>query len=388
MTHNLVGLLRHHQEGSMKETMLMNSLNIYSSSSKTDEIMSRYRPIAPKPHIPIHPLLDGPTTLKNLSPRLPTRPSRARKRNRTGISPATLKRAGMHLRGFSSPCHTLSLAKNALLGLSLQSLAHGFLSFPTSTPSIGIGASLEEATAKASHLATLTFLSRPCSVPVAAKSTPEMDGINLCSSQTEEKILDLNTSIDIPEERNLLHEPPPEDPLQKLQEPPNCPSVITPQPVRPIGSSISVGFISEYPSPSCAMRTTKRPEEVEEEVESEALPAIVSDSNNRVRLANSAYKEMVGQPECPWLDATYDGASRGRPCKRIGGEVMLDIPGSNVPIYSNGFSCRVRIEWGTNGKKSSITAPCDVIRLSCNSKNYLFTWRFHTSETSEGSSNA
>nr|CAD1832446.1 unnamed protein product [Ananas comosus var. bracteatus] len=36
-----------------------------------------------------------------------------------------------------------------------------------------------------------------------------------------------------------------------------------------------------------------KPEVVEEEVESETLPAVVSDSRNRVRLANSAYKEMV-----------------------------------------------------------------------------------------------
>ena len=51
------------------------------------------------------------------------------------------------------------------------------------------------------------------------------------------------------------------------------------------------------------MKLPKKSEEVEEEVDSEALPGVISDSNNKVRLANSAYKKMVGQPKCPWLDS-------------------------------------------------------------------------------------
>ncbi|XP_010274490.1 PREDICTED: uncharacterized protein LOC104609803 [Nelumbo nucifera] len=374
----------------MKETMIMNSLNIYSSSSKTDEIMSRYRPIAPKPQIPMHPILESPTAPKNFSSHLRARPTVSRKRSRTGISPATNKRTRAHLRGFSSLYHTASLAKNTLLGLSLQGFAHGFLRFPIPTPGFGPSPSMEEPTAKPSNPVTLPLLPCPSPVPVAAQSVPEMDSTNPYCSQNEEKLLDLNSRIEIPEEKDLLQklQEPPNDLLRRMQEPPSCRSVITPQPVRPIGSSISVVFISENPTPTFNMHTSKRPEEVEEEVESEALPAVVSDSNHKVRLANSAYKEMVGQPECPWLDATYDGRLRGSACKRISGEVMLDIPGLKVPVSSNGFSCRVTIEWGSNGKKCSINAPCDVIRLSCESKDYLFTWKFHTSEASKSSFNA
>ncbi|XP_020584252.1 uncharacterized protein LOC110027246 [Phalaenopsis equestris] len=173
------------------------------------------------------------------------------------------------------------------------------------------------------------------------------------------------------------------DLLQKLQEP----KIITPRPVRPVGSSISVGPINEL-VPSSAPPPPKRPAEVEDEVESEKLPAVVSDYKNRVRLANSAYKELVGQPECMWLDSmAYGSDCKGfafRPLsRRINGEVMLEFSGDSAappPPSLNGFSCRVKIEWACNGRKSFVDAPCDVCRVYCESKEYLFTWKFHVGE--------
>lgn len=98
----------------------------------------------------------------------------------------------------------------------------------------------------------------------------------------------------------------------------------------------------------------KKPEEVEEEMESEGLPTIISDSKNRVRLANAAYNEMVGQPELPWLESVDSPY-----LKRISGEVKLDFSDSTTLALitsSNGFSCRV---------KNVVSTPCDVIRLHC-----------------------
>ncbi|XP_022719903.1 uncharacterized protein LOC111277722 [Durio zibethinus] len=115
-----------------------------------------------------------------------------------------------------------------------------------------------------------------------------------------EKVIDLNTMAEIPEEKDLL---------KQLQGPPSR-SVIAPQPNRPLGSSISVGSIDENTSLTSPMQVPKTPEEVEEEVESEALPAVISDSNSKVRQANSAYKEMAGQPECPWLDSMVTGKEK------------------------------------------------------------------------------
>ncbi|XP_074588769.1 uncharacterized protein LOC141844664 [Curcuma longa] len=173
-----------------------------------------------------------------------------------------------------------------------------------------------------------------------------------------------------------------QDLLQKLQD---QPKVIAPQPVRPVGSSISVTLISPHvEAETTPAPVARRREEVEAEVESDALPAVVSDCRNRVRLANSAYREMVGQPECPWIDAmvmAVDGgrgpATRRRP-RRISGEVMLDVEESAMPKTAAGFSCRARIEWACNGRKNCVTAPCSVIRLFCESNDYLFAWRFDT----------
>ncbi|KAE8057046.1 hypothetical protein FH972_013768 [Carpinus fangiana] len=328
---------------------MIKTLNPYSTA-KTAEIMSRYRPIAPKPEAPTDPSRsESPSIsqkirqspyLRNLWPHLQARPTRTRKRGRSAISLPSLKRPRTHILGFASP--------------------FGFPQLPTPHEA-------PEQPATPPGLVTLPLL--PCPIPAA----PEV--VKTCG---EEKVIDLNSLAEIPEEKDLL---------QQLQAPPTTGSsinnVIAPQPIRPVGSSISVGSINEDPSLTPAVQ--KKPEEVEEEVESEALPAVISDSNNKVRMANSAYKEMVGQPECSWLDSMVASSS-----KRISGEVMLHLSDSSVPVSSsNGFSCWVRIEWGSEGKKSSINAFCDVIRLSCESKNYLFTWRFHTHtrEASQSSCN-
>lgn len=191
--------------------------------------------------------------------------------------------------------------------------------------------------------------------------------------------IDLNMA---PEEKDFL---------QKLQGGSTSTNVITPQAVRPVGSSITVWSIKEEPDSTPGV-VGKKADEVEKEVESEVLPIVVSDSNNRVRLVNSAYKEMVGQPECSWLDSmvTCDGkhGGLGIACKRICGEVVLRIPDSGVPLSSNGFSCLARIEWGTGGEKESVEAICDAMRLYCESKDYLLAWRFRANEASECTSHA
>lgn len=330
---------------------MIKTLNPYSATTaKTAEIMSRYRPIAPRPEAAAaansmneiesssgmsQKMMQSPY-LRNFWPRLQARPTRTRKRGRiaSSVPPTLLKRArNGHELGLSSP------AKN--LSLNCFSLGIPHLSFP-----------------------------------------------NFVTSSGGEKVIDLNTVAEIPE---------PEE-KEKLQGPPTSTStVIAPQPIRPIGSSISVVYFDENILSSLnptvpQLLPKKLAEEVEAEFESEALPAVISDSNNKVRLANSAYKEMVGQPECAWIDSMVITGS-GPQCKRICGEVMLHLSDSRVPLKSsNGFSCWVRIEWGSQGKKkkSSVNAFCDVIRLSCDhSKDYLFIWRFHTQnrEASKSSSN-
>lgn len=349
-----------------------------ATTAKTAEIMSRYRPIAPKPEAPVSPMSESAKIrqspyLRNLWPQLQARSTRTRKRGRAAISPPTIKRSRTHLFGLSSPCHvTSSPAKNPSLQGFAHPHAHGVAQFtlPNHLATVPASCSLDNpastATAITTNLVTLPLL--PCT-PVVSEQTTPLELSNCVESFGEVKVIDLNKVAEIPEEKDLL--------LQ-LQGPPSpTNNVISPRPVRPVGSSISVGCINEDSrlTPE-AQVVTKKPEEVEEEVESEALPAVISDSHNRVRMANSAFKEMVGQPECSWLDLMVINNSS---CKRICGEVMLNFSDSaGMPNNSsNGFSCWVRIEWGSDGKKNSVDAFCDVIRLSCEIKDYLFAWRFH-----------
>ncbi|KAJ9166344.1 hypothetical protein P3X46_021116 [Hevea brasiliensis] len=362
---------------------MIKTLSPYSTA-KTAEIMSRYRPIAPKPELPANSLGDTPSMsqkirqspyLRNLWPQLQARPTRTRKRGRATMSPPTIKRPRTHLFGLSSPSHVPSPARH----LSLQGFAYGISQLPV--PNLaGVDSKLENPVSTASDLVTLPLLPCQPSVPPVGNQ-PIAPEIN-CMEQRRE-VIDLNTTVaEIPEEKDLL---------QQLQETLTG-NIITPQPIRPVGSSISVGCISEDPSSTPPVQLPKKPEEVEQEVEFESLPAVISDSKYKVRLANSAYKEMVGQPECSWLDLMVmgDGRFGGSSSKRICGEVKLHLADSKVPTSSNGFSCWVRIEWGHEGKKKAINAFCDVIRLSCESKDYLFTWRFHAHnrEGSESSNTA
>ncbi|KAK9270359.1 hypothetical protein L1049_025938 [Liquidambar formosana] len=372
--------------------MMIQPMNPHSAS-KTAEIMSRYRPIAPKPELPVNPLFESSSSispkirqspyLRNVWPQMQARPTRTRKRNRTAISPATLKRTRTHLFGFSSPCHvTSSAAKN----MSLHGFAHGSPQLPLpnlAAAAAALNASLEKTGTSPESLVTLPLLPYPPSVPAVVANQAVVQELKSMKSCEGEKMIDLNTVAEIPEERDLLLQL--RGPTNTNVKAPQPSNVIAPQPVRPIGSSISVGCINEDTGSIQRVQAPKKPEEVEEEVESEALPAVISDSNNKVRLANSAYKVMVGQPECSWLDSmvTCDGRV-GSACKRISGEVMLRLSDSRMPVSSKGFSCWVNIEWGSDGKKSSINAFCDVMRLSCESKDYLFTWRFHT-QTPEAS---
>ncbi|KAI4316607.1 hypothetical protein L6164_024573 [Bauhinia variegata] len=341
---------------------MIETLTPYSNTARTAEIMSRYRPIAPKPENPDNPMKDSSSLsqkikqspyLRNLWPQLQARPTRTRKRGRAAFALPSLKRHKTHVLGFCPPCHITSPQKN----ISLQGFAPGVPQLPL--PKFGMldDSNLEE-TPKNPSLITLPLL--PCSFPALGVATAlEID----LMKPGREEVIDLNT---VPEEKDLLKH------LQGQNV-----NVIAPQPIRPVVSSISVGCINEDPTLPPPANASKKREEVEKEVEAEAWPAVISDSNNKVRMANSAYKEMVGQPECSWLDSMV--TSDGRlPCRRISGEVTLNVGDSVIPNSSNGFQCWVRIEWRTNDNKSSVDTYCDVIRISCESSDYLFAWRFHT----------
>ncbi|KAF8090910.1 hypothetical protein N665_0462s0044 [Sinapis alba] len=384
-----------------------------TTTLKTAEILSKYRPIAPKPGTSqvndndssssmSHKISQSPY-LRNLWPQLQARPTRTRKRGRGGMgptSPLSLKRhkqSSPPSTTISSSTATTQRVFGPIKTLSFQAFSHAGL------PNLSqVGYALENGGGSPPALVTLPLLQ--CSPSPPSK----------CMEPEIKEVIDLNKTVEVIQERDFL---------KQLQGPITTTAttsrVIAPQAIRPVCSRINVACINPLTNPSPSSQIIKKsPQDVEEEFESDDVPAIISDSNNRVRLVNSAYKEMMGQPECSWLDSMKspqdveeefesddvpaiisDSNNRvrlvnsaykemmGQPeCswldsmvrgKRICGEVMIHLCEAKIP-ENNGFSCWVRIEWGRDGKEEFVHAFCDVMKLECDSKDYLFTWRFHT----------
>ncbi|KAG6425125.1 hypothetical protein SASPL_115550 [Salvia splendens] len=297
--------------------------------------MSRYRPIAPKPETPSSAADTDSSSalpngirkspyLSNVWAHLQARPTRTRKRGRTAPFPAasSVKRPRTCLQGLSpspSPAHMHAFPR------------------PLDTAA-----------------ATTEYVALP--LLYCAAAAPKADGIDLntaaAEAQPPPQLQDLDLHLHLPE--------PPASAA--------APAVISPRPVRPVGTSIIVESIAEDPRGSSLAKG------VEEAVEGEAKPAIVSDSSNKVRICNSAYKEMVGQPECCWLDGG-----------RIGGEVSLrfpDVEAGRRAREAAAFTCSVRIEWEGEGKKKMrVNASCSAVKLVCQAKDCQFLWRFDTTKS-------
>jgi hypothetical protein len=284
---------------------------------KANEILARFRPIAPKPTL----AAEGVVAANRVLCHLQGRPCRARKRGRPG--PAVV----------------------------------------APSPESGL-----QPPAKRKR-ATTPYPPLRCTGPRASAAVPGSAGLPLASASlppagagaAEDLAKVAAEGRHVPVERDLL---------RKLLEP----KVISPRAVRPVCSAIHVGCIHRADA-TCAAAVSKTAVRVEAELEVDALPAVVSDASNRVRLVNDAYKEMVGQPECPWLDAV---AATSR---RISGEVALVVANqSSLPESYGVFTCTAKIEWEDDGKVASIDVPCDVSRLQCESREYLFVWRFRTAD--------
>ncbi|KAF0908366.1 hypothetical protein E2562_025046 [Oryza meyeriana var. granulata] len=308
---------------------------------KANEILARFRPIAPKPVLPAATGGDGTAvvTTSRVLCQLQSRPCRARKRGRPSVVPPVSPPAGAKRK--RAPAYPVPVAPLRCAAAATDAVV---------------------ATATRAHVSVV--------VPGSAGGLSPLAPVSPASASGGDPTRLSPTMVEVEEEDEergvVLVE---RDLLRKLLEP----KVISPRAVRPVGSTIHVESVHIDAGRTAA--APKTAEEVEAELESDALPAVVSDSSNRVRLVNDAYKRMVGQPECPWLDAVATAASR-----RISGEVALVVaePAPPLPETCKGFSCSAKIAWERDGKWSSVHAPCDVSRLQCESRDYVFTWRFRT----------
>uniref|UniRef100_A0A0D9X0X4 DUF7950 domain-containing protein n=1 Tax=Leersia perrieri TaxID=77586 RepID=A0A0D9X0X4_9ORYZ len=303
---------------------------------KANEILARFRPIAPKPVLP--PVAasgsdSGAAAAANTNRvlcQLQSRPCRARKRGRPSVMPPV-----------SPPATAAAKRKRAAPPVYPVPVAPLRCAAAATTTRPGVSV-----------------------VVVPGSADPSLSPTVVVDDDDEEEGNGGGGGGLV--ERDLL---------RKLLEP----KVISPRAVRPVGSTIHVESVHAAAADAADAAVAKTAEEVEAELESDDLPAVVSDSGNRVRLVNDAYKRMVGQPECPWLDAVAATAAS----RRISGEVALVVAEPPPPETCTGFSCSAKIAWERDGKWSSVRAPCDVTPLQCESRDYAFVWRFRTAAAAD-----
>lgn len=156
--------------------------------------------------------------------------------------------------------------------------------------------------------------------------------------------------------------------------------VIAPQAVRPVGSTITLQTVVRS-DPHVAAQTESF-ESVQERLERGDMPSMITDSRDRVRWVNSAYKRMVGQPKCSWLASTVNngcGGDEESPAQvRLAGDVSLICDGAQLPAEAGAFQCWVRIQWSHQGEHSAMSVPAGVVRLDDGTPggSSLYAWAF------------
>lgn len=142
-------------------------------------------------------------------------------------------------------------------------------------------------------------------------------------------------------------------------------TVVIPQPVRPVGSCVTVNCVTEtFGDQEIGLGFLGRTdEEKKNNLEKDACPGFISDGLNRVRWTNGAYRKLVNQdgfgyggeqrPEMVWL-------------------VLKDD--ESLPLRCQGFVCRVRLQYACKKERHSLIVPCDVWKMN-DSGGGGFAWR-------------
>lgn len=154
-------------------------------------------------------------------------------------------------------------------------------------------------------------------------------------------------------------------------------TVIAPQPVRAVGSTITVESV-DYLDPHAAA-FTEGVESVRESLDKGDMPSVITDLSFRVRWVNTAYKRLVGQPKCSWLASTVGGTSDGEDSPashRLAGDVLLICDGSQLPDGIAAFTCRVGIKWSHQGDHCATGVTSEVVRLEDETGGGLYVWGF------------
>ncbi|PSR96757.1 Transcription factor SPATULA like [Actinidia chinensis var. chinensis] len=118
--------------------------------------------------------------------------------------------------------------------------------------------------------------------------------------------------------------------------------VVMPQPVRLVGSIVTVECVMETWVDSYGFGCSD--EERVRSLDLDTCPGFVSDGYDCVGWTNGAYREMVG----------HSGGGEG---------VVWLVVKERAPISCGGFTCRVKVQYTCGKERSSITLPCDVWKM-------------------------
>ena len=152
--------------------------------------------------------------------------------------------------------------------------------------------------------------------------------------------------------------------------------VLAPQPVRAVGSTITVHNVVTLDPHSTPL--TEPFESVQERLDKAEMPSVLTDLKFRVRWVNSAYKRLVGQPKLTWLASAVNVSADddSPPSLRLAGDVSLVCDASQLPPEIAAFTCRVGIQWSHQGEHSAMSVPSQVVRLDDATVGGLYVWGF------------
>ncbi|KAF9602933.1 hypothetical protein IFM89_032815 [Coptis chinensis] len=129
--------------------------------------------------------------------------------------------------------------------------------------------------------------------------------------------------------------------------------VLTPRPVRPVGSCVIVECLTDTCTEEMLGSTD---EEKKIHLEKDTCPGFISDGCNRVRWTNEAYGKMLNQDR-------LEGEARP--------EIVWLVMKERVPDNYTAFACRVRLQYTCRKERITLTVPCDVWKMEGGG----FAWR-------------
>ncbi|KAL5998159.1 hypothetical protein ACLOJK_009097 [Asimina triloba] len=127
-------------------------------------------------------------------------------------------------------------------------------------------------------------------------------------------------------------------------------AVVAPQPVRLVGSWVTVECVRE--TCEAGLVNLLEEEAMMKSLEKDACPGFVTDGWDRATWTNEAYKRMVGG--------------------ELGEVVVVLQMKERVPSTCGAFSCLARVQYTCRKERNSTTVPCDAWRMMDGKR---FAWR-------------